>query len=68
MARTYFSHMLAKQTIPKQGPIPLALALISAPTTPKVIADILRTMQHQLVQVVAQLQPGAVSITIGPKF
>ena len=68
MARTYHSHMLAKQAIPKQGPILLALALISDPTSYKVIDDLLRIMQHQLIQLVARIQLEAVGITIGPKF
>ena len=39
MARTYHSHMLATQAVPNQGPIPLALALISAPTNPKEVIN-----------------------------
>ena len=33
MARAYHSYMLTKQAIPKQGPNPLAPALISTPTS-----------------------------------
>ena len=60
--------MFAKQAIPKKGPIPLALALILALTSPYVIDDLLRIMQYQLVQLVAWLQLGFVGITIGTKF
>ena len=60
--------MLAKQSIPKQCPIPLALALISAPTNPYTLDNLVRIMQHQLFQLVTWLQLGAMGITIGPKF
>ena len=60
--------MLTKQAIPKQGPIPLALALVSVPTNPYIIDDLLRLIQHQLLQLVVLLQLGAVGITKGPKF
>ena len=68
MARTYHSHMLAKQAIPKQGLIPLELALISAFISPQVIDKLLRIMHHQLFQLVAWLQLGSVGVTEGPKF
>ena len=68
MALIYYFYILAKQAIAKQGPIPLALALILASTSPYIIDDLLRIIQNQLFQLIAWLQLASAGIIKNLEF